>query len=100
MTRAFPETRSPARAAIALSVPAATNTGAHVVRLGAFTPPVGGATARKITIPPATVTAPIPSPMVSRRPCRRAMSGSANSTSSEASGWTRASGPNMSPGPG
>ncbi len=94
MTRAFPVTRSPARAVTALSAPAATNTGAQAVRPGALIPPVGGATARKITIPPATVTAPIPSPRVSRRPCRRAMSGSANSTSSEASGWTRASGPN------
>ncbi len=94
MTRAFPVTRSPARAVTTLSAPAATNTGAHSPRLGVFTPPLGGATVRKMTIPPATVAAPSPSCRVSRRPCARAMSGSANSTSSEASGWTRASGPN------
>ena len=61
MTRAFPVTRRPARAVSALSAPAATNTGAHAARLGAFSPPLGVATARKMTIPAATVTAPAPS---------------------------------------
>ena len=94
ITRALPWTRRPASAASPLSRAAPTNTGAHAVRPGTAVPPLGVAMTRKTAIPAATATAPIPSPRVSRRCCLRAISGSTNSTSSEASGWTRASGPN------